>query len=339
MSYAAKYSAWRISVFVVYTAALFIGLSPETRLNIRALPYVLLLGLFFGSSLVVSRFSVGQFAPAAYIGIRMVIASLMSLGVYALVTGRRVPRDRELWKRAGLLGIFGTAVPMTCVVTSLQYQSSGVASLLLTTGPAMTVVLAHWILPDELLNKRKIFGVSLALGGALLLALSGENGLPDVARADPKGYLLVVLGMVSSSIMIIYARKYLRDYDAFDVGSVRLFSTAIAMIPFTLLTVGFDLSAVDSAGIVGLLYAAVVGTFIGFMLSFYTIKRFGATPAVMTTYVIPIVAGVGGVLLLDEEITGIMVVGMIVIASGIALIQEYRKPAGWLRRYPHRGSY
>ena len=323
----------------MYTAALFAGLSSETRLNIRALPYVLLLGLFFGSSLVVSRFNVGQFAPAAYIGIRMVIASLMSLGVYALVTGRRVPRDRELWKRAGLLGIFGTAVPMTCVVTSLQYQSSGVASLLLTTGPAMTVVLAHWILPDELLNKRKIFGVSLALGGALLLALSGENGLPDVARADPKGYLLVVLGMVSSSIMIIYARKYLRDYDAFDVGSVRLFSTAIAMIPFTLLTVGFDLSAVDAAGIVGLLYAAVVGTFIGFMLSFYTIKRFGATPAVMTTYVIPIVAGVGGVLLLDEEITGTMVVGMIVIASGIALIQEYRKPAGWLRRYPHRGSY
>ena len=50
-------------------------------------------------------------------------------------------------------------------------------------------------------------------------------------------------------------------------------------------------------------------------------------------------AGVGGVLLLGEEITGAMVMGMIVIASGIALIQEYRKPAGWLRRYPHRGSY
>lgn len=324
---------------MVYTAALFAYLTGDTRLSIRALPYVLLLGLFFGSSLVVSRFSVGQFAPSAYIGIRMVIASLMSLGVYALVTGRRVPREPVLWKRAGLLGVFGTAVPMTCVVSSLQYQSSGVASLLLTTGPALTIVLAHWILPDELLNKRKIFGVCLALGGALLLALSGENGLPNVTRADPKGYLLVVLGMISSSIMIIYARKYLRDYDAFDVGSVRLFATAIAMMPFALLTVGFDLSAVDGAGVAGLLYAAVVGTFLGFMLSFYTIKRFGATPAVMTTYIIPIVAGVGGVLLLGEEITGAMVVGMIVIASGIALIQDYRKPVGLLRRYPHRGSY
>ena len=308
-------------------------------MSVRALPYVLLLGLFFGSSLVVSRFTVSQFDPVAYIAIRMVIASLMSLGVYALLTGRGVPRDRELWKRAGLLGTFGTAVPMTCVVSSLQFQSSGMASLLLTTGPAMTVVLAHWFLPDEILNKRKIFGVTLALGGALLLALSGENGLPDVSQADPRGYALVVVGMISSSIMIIYARKYLREYDAFDVGSVRLFATAIVMTPFALLTAGFDLSAVDAAGVAGLIYAAVIGTFLGFMLSFYTIKRFGATPAVMTTYVIPIVAGVGGVLLLGEEITGAMVIGMIVIASGIALIQEYRKPAGWLRRYPHRGSY
>ena len=323
----------------MYTHPLFAQLTWNPPLNIKALPYVILLGLFFGSSLVVSRFSVGQFDPTTYIGVRMIIASLMSLLVYSIATGRRVPRDKELWKRAGLLGIFGTAVPMTCVVTSLQYQSSGVASLLLSTGPAMTIVMAHFILPDELLNRRKVIGVSLALGGALMLALSGEDGLPNVSRADPTGYLLVTVGMIFSSIMVIYARKYLSGYDAFDVGSVRLFATAIVMMPFSLLTVGFDVSAVDAVGIAGLIYAAVIGTFVGFMLSFYNIKRFGATPTVMTTYVIPIVAGVGGVLLLGEEITGAMVIGMLVIVGGIAFLQEYRKPTGLLRRYPHRGSY
>ena len=148
-------------------------------MSIKALPYVILLGLFFVSSLVVSRFSVGQLDPTTYIGLRMLIASVMALMVYAITTGRHLPRDLELWKRAGLLGVFGTAVPMTCVVTSLQYQSSGVASLLLATGPALTVCLAHFILPDELLNRRKAIGVCLALGGAVLLALSGEDGLPD----------------------------------------------------------------------------------------------------------------------------------------------------------------
>ncbi len=308
-------------------------------MNISALPYVILLAFFFGSSLVVSRFSVSQYDPTTYIGLRMIIASIMCLLMYTFVARRRLPRNLELWKRASLLGVFGTAIPMTCVVASLQYQSSGVSSLLLSTGPALTVMLAHFILPDELLNRRKIIGVSLALGGALLLALSGEDGLPDVSQAMPTGYLLVSIGMVFSAVMVIYARKYLRGYDTYDVGSIRIFSTALVVMPLSLLTVGFDMSAVNEAGYFGLAYAAVVGTFLGLILSFYNIKRFGATPAVMATYIIPIVAGVGGVLFLGEEITMTMLLGMAVIVGGIALLQEYRKPAGLLRRYPHRGSY
>ncbi len=294
-------------------------------MSIKALPYIILLGFFFGSSLVASRFSVGQYDPTTYIGLRMVIASLISLVIYWLVAGRSLPRDLKLWKRASLLGVFGTAVPMTCVVASLQYQSSGVSSLLLTTAPALTVILAHFLLPDELLNWRRFVGVGLALGGAVLLAASGENGLPDIDEAVPTGYILVGIGMVFSSLMIIYARKYLRGYDAYDVASIRIFSAGMVMVPFSLLTVGFDMSAVTEAGVFGLLYAAIVGTFMGLMLSFYNIKRFGATSAVMATYVVPIVAGIGGVLALGEEITATMIFGMVVIISGIALLQEYQQ--------------
>lgn len=308
-------------------------------MNIKALPCVTLLGFIFGSSLVVSRFSVGQYDPTTYIGLRMIIASLMALAVYCFVARRRLPRDLELWKRASMLGIFGTAAPMTCVIASLQYQSSGVESLLLSTGPALTLILAHFILPDELMSRRKAIGVGLALGGALLLAVSGEDGLPQVEASDPTGFILVTVGMIFSSVMIIYARKYLRGYDAYDVGSIRIFSTALLMTPFSLLTVGFDLSAVNEAGYLSLAYAAIVGTFLGLMLSFYNIKRFGATPAVMTTYIIPVVAGIGGVLVLGEEITLTMLIGMVVIVGGIAMIQEHGKPLDLFRRYPHRGSY
>ena len=78
------------------------------------------------------------------------------------------------------------SVPMVCVISALQYQSSGVTSLLLATGPALTVCLAHFVLPDELLNRRKAIGVTLALGGALLLARKRRRWLAgcDRSRAD-----------------------------------------------------------------------------------------------------------------------------------------------------------
>lgn len=294
-------------------------------MNIQALPYVILSGLLYGSSLIASRFSVGQFAPTTYIGLRVIIASTAHLFVYWMMSGRTLPRDKTLWKRAIIMGIFGTAVPLTCVVSSLQYQSSGVTSLLLTTSPALTVILAHFLLNDERLTGRKIIGVSLALGGAIMLALNGENGLPDVAGGDIRGYLFVGIAITASATMTIYARKYLSGYNAFDVASIRMFTASIVIMPLSVLTIGLDLSEVTGEGYFALIYAAIFGTFLGFLMAFYNIKRFGATPASMTSYIIPIVAGIGGVIVIGEEVTTTMIVGMVVIISGISLLQEFKR--------------
>jgi drug/metabolite transporter (DMT)-like permease len=95
-------------------------------------------------------------------------------------------------------------------------------------------------------------------------------------------------------------------------------------MPLSAVFIGFDLSPVTTPGYLALLYAAIIGTFLGMMLSFYNIKRFGATASAMTSYVMPIVTGFGGWLLLDEQITTNMLIGVVFIIAGIALIN--RKP-------------
>ncbi len=290
-------------------------------MSTAAVPYILLLGFLFGSTLIASRFSVGQFHPTTYIWLRMALASLGHAGVYLL--GRRQwPADPQLWRRAALLGVLGTAIPMTSIVTSLQYQSAGLTSILLTAGPAVTVVMAHFFLPDEPLSGRKSAGVILALGGGVLLALRGESGLPDVTRASPVGYGLVLLAILTSSGMTIYARKYMQSYNAFDVASVRMLAATLTVAPLSLVWVGFDLSRVTGVGYFALGYAALVGTFLGMLVAFYNIKRFGATAAAMALYIIPAVAGIGGVLVLGETITLWMLAGLALIAGGIWLINR-----------------
>jgi drug/metabolite transporter (DMT)-like permease len=293
----------------------------EVTLPPRAIPYVLLQGFLFGSTLIASRFSVGQFHPLLYIGLRLVISSVGYAAVY-LIGRRSWPRERRLWTHGAVLGVLGTAAPVTFIVSSLQYQSSGVTSTLITLGPAITVVLAHFALKDEDLNRRKVLGVALALSGGVLLALRGETGLPDVGQANPVGYVLVLLAVLSASSATIFARKYMKDMDEFDVASVRIFSAAVVVLPFTLLIAGLDFSGVDVRGYFALGYASLIGTFLGMMVAFVVVNRFGATASAMTVYVIPAVAGVGGVLLLDEQITLGLVLGMVLIAGGILLINR-----------------
>jgi drug/metabolite transporter (DMT)-like permease len=292
-------------------------------LPIQAIPYVLLLGVLFGTTLIASRFSVGQFEPTTYISLRLVLASLGYFFLYVFSGQRRKwPTGRNLWKHAGLLGVFGTAVPMVFLVTSLKFQSSGMTSILITLGPAITVVMAHFVLPEEPLTKRKTIGVVIALSGALLLVLLGESGIPDVSQANPIGYFLVLTAMVCGSATTVYARKYMTDLDAVQVASVRIFVAALVVVPLSLLIIGFDLSRVNQQGYLALGWASLTGTFLAMLIAFYNIKRFGATTAAMTAYVIPVVASIGGMLVLNEEITSGMLAGMALIVIGITVINQ-----------------
>jgi drug/metabolite transporter (DMT)-like permease len=213
---------------------------------------------------------------------------------------------------------------MNLFAASLKYQSSGITAILNTLGPAIIVVMAHFILPEEPLTKRKIIGVVLALSGALLLVLLGESGLPDVSQASPTGYLLAFTAMICASTSVVYARKYMSDLDSFQVASARIFIAALVALPLSILFVGFNLSRVNQQGFLVLGWAALVGTFLAMFISFYCIKRFGATASAMTAYVIPIVASIGGLLLLDEQITPGMLAGMALIVVGIAIINQRR---------------
>ena len=293
--------------------------SDRARL-IRAALLVLLLGFFYGSTIVVSRFSVGQYDPRTYISLRLLLALACHVGVYAFSREKQWSRDRSLWWRAGILGVIGTALPMTAIVSSLQYLSSGVASLLLTLNPVIVVVLAQFFLRDEKLTWLKTAGVAVAFSGAGLLFLRGETGLGTFAQADWRGYAWVAVGVLAGGGAAVYARRFLRTGDAWDVASIRMATAAVVLLPIVALTVGYDMSNVTAIGYAGLIYAALTGTFGGMWLSFYLIKQYGATVASQTTYVIPVISTVLGAVALGEQISGTMLAGMAIIFAGLTLL-------------------
>ena len=296
------------------------GRFTSIAMNNKSLPYVSLLALIFGSTLLASRFSIGQFAALTYVALRLLLASMCHLLIVAMSGGRRWPRDRRVWRHAPVVGVMGTAIPMSFIVSSLQYQSSGITSLLLTAAPAFTVILAHFFLPDEHLNGRKVVGVILAISGAAGLVIMGENGLPDVQEANPLGYILVITAIFSGSISAVYARRNLLEVDSFDAASVRMWTAVLVVLPVSILLAGFDLSRVAVSGYATLLYAAVIGTFGGMLLEFNILQRFGATATAITANLVPIFALIGGWLFLGEEISTGMLAAMALIIAGVTII-------------------
>lgn len=291
----------------------------------RPFPFVLLLGFLWGTNLVASRFGVGEFHPLLFISIRLAGASLLFIPILYL-TGRPLPRDRSIWLHAAISGILGIAIPMSFFFFALQFMSSGVASIFVTGSPALIAIAAHFFLPDEPLSRIKGIGVLLALAGSIFLAIRGESGLADVTRANPWGPIIILLGMCADVANTIFVRRRMQQMDPFAVTGIRLLSAAIATSIATVLFVEIDFSQVSQNGWLAVLYATVLGALAGQFLAFYITGRFGATAFSLTAYVIPLVATFFGVFLLDEIVTSGILIGVLLIGTGLYFINQGQRP-------------
>lgn len=290
-------------------------------MHTKAFPYIGLLGFFWGTNIVASRFGIGEFDPFFFLALRLTIASLTFLVVFLLRNGR-FPKTHTVWQYAILSGILGVAIPMSTFILSLQYQSSGVASIYVTTAPAQIAIAAHFFLPDERMTRNKAVGVSLALLGSLFLVLLGESGLADVSRANPLGVILIMTGLIAETINTIIVRKRMTNMAPMQITAVRLLVGAVCLITLSLFLGDFSFARVTGAGYFSLFYAALIGASAGQFMAFTIQRKFGATAFSLVSFVVPVVATTVGVLLLDEIVTGGMLIGVLLIASGIYLINK-----------------
>ena len=294
-------------------------------MQIQAVVYVLLLAVLMGTVTVASRFCLGQFDPIMYSALRIFFAALAYWCFYLFrIGGRKIPRDKNLWVRSALTGILGSGLTVILIVSAMQYLSSGVTATLVTIFPVIVVILAHFFLTDERLTPLKITGVLLAVSGTVLMIARGETGLSGVEKANPLGYIMILGGSLIAGFVTIYMRKKMVDYDTIDVVSIRMTSAALVAIPAAFLMEGLDLSRVNAVGWGVFVYATFV-MFSGFLLGFFILKRYGATLSAMSDYISPIIAAMGGAMLLDEKVTTGMLAGMGLILVGVVLINMPQK--------------
>jgi drug/metabolite transporter (DMT)-like permease len=91
-------------------------------------------------------------------------------------------------------------------------------------------------------------------------------------------------------------------------------------LPLGIFVFGYDFAQVSPSTWGLIFYGSIASTFFGFILSLTVINRFGVTTSIITNYLVPIVATITGALLLNEIVTGGMIFGMMVILSGIYII-------------------
>lgn len=266
--------------------------------------------------------------PMQYLYFRFLVAGIISLPYFIYHLFRFRPTLSYSLKVL-LLELFGLPLPLLLLYTGLDKTTALEASLIGATGPIF-VVLGGIIFLHERESKREWQGLALALFGSLLLVadplLTGKN---IDTLGSTYGNLLIVSYNVIYAIYAVMAKKFYRRTPAYYFGSLvylltagiyAFFLSSTHSLPnYHLLTTNFQV-------FLPVLYMALPGGFIAFILYLYAQSKIEVSEANLFTYLNGAVAIPASFLLLGEVPSPLAIIAIILIAYGV--LHAETLPAG-----------
>jgi len=288
---------------------------------------ILVASVAWGTNGVATRSALNDgIPPVAIVAIRAILASVVLL-ILLRLRGRKVPTSWSSWSSAMVQGVFQLSVPFVLFNFAYDNASAGFVGLFAALIPLGTAIIAHFMLPDEPMNLPKLVGLTLAFVGVGYLLLSGDSGLPDGGRpALAAG--LSILAVSSVSYAGVYAKLHAHSFDPMELSFMQ-FAIGIFLVGSAMLVIEGMPPRISSWGWLLIAYMTLVGSVTPFLLFFWLLQHVSATKASLVGYVVPLVALVAGITLLNEKLQAGIVVGGALIVVGVVITERAER-----RRFP-----
>jgi len=282
------------------------------------------IALIWGSSFLFIAVALDSIEPG------LITWGRIALGAAVL---NAVPRARSAIAaedrfRLVLLSLLWVAVPFTLFPLAEQHISSAVTGMLNGSMPIFAALVAGVLLRTPP-GPAQAAGLCVGLTGTVLVSLD-QLGEGDSAWI---GILLALAATVCYGFAINIAAPLQRRYGSLAVMARMLAMATLWTLPFGAWSVPgstFEWGPALSVAFIG-----AVGTGIAFVVMATLVGSVGSTRAAMATYLIPVVAMVLGVVVRDEQVgwIGVLGVGLVVAGAWFASRAE-RTPAPTAVREP-----
>lgn len=277
----------------------------------------LILCVIWGSTWLFIKLGLENLPPITFAGIRFVIACAI-LFLLIRVRGISLPNNRRDWGLLALTGVLSFSLNYGLVFWGEQYISSGLAALLQATLPAFGLVIAHIHLPSERMTWSKIFGVVIGFAG---VAVVFSNQLAIAGGKALAGCVALVLSAFFAAYSNVLVKAHGRKLEPAILAAGQMF---FGLIPLLLIGIPLEGNPFHfhwtPMALVAMLYLAVVGSVIAFLLYYWLIQNMNVTNTMLIAMVTPVVAVVLGMVVLGEDLSWRTVAGGIMIMVGVRFV-------------------
>ncbi len=261
----------------------------------------------------------GVFPPGEFAALRFLTGSIALLSLCFI---RKIPLpNKSDFKWFVLCGLLQTTYFNIAIQISLNYISAGLTSVLTYSMPLFLSIMAHRWIPGEKLTARKTIGIVIGIIG-LFLSLNIHFG----------GSIWILLLALSSAISwatasLLFKLK-LKHCDTVQFTTWQMTIGAAGLLIYTLSFENGE-SHWGFMPVVYILFSGVIASALAFVMWNHILRRTEASKASVSLLFVPIVGVISGYIFLDESLSILTMVGILLVLVGIWFVnskstQEHR---------------
>lgn len=271
--------------------------------------------VIWSTTFISTKVLLRTFNPVEILILRFVIGYVVLLLVKPRILKTESLKQELMYALAGLSGV---GLYYMLENTGLEYTLASNAGVIIAAAPFFTAVMAHFINKKEDRFCTNFFiGFVIALAGIALISFNGAQ-----LELNPVGDLMVFGAALCWAVYCNVLKKINSYGHSLLLGTRRIFAWGILFfavcIPFT----DFDITGEEllmPANIGNLLFLGVGACAGCFIMWNYASKVIGPVSANFYIYLTPVVTLAASALLLDEPMTGLLILGTVLTLAGLVV--------------------
>lgn len=281
---------------------------------------LLIPSVLWGSSYMFMHHLAPVYGPVLTATIRVLIGSSVLL-IYMKLIGENLEYKKN-YRIYMLIGITNSAIPFVLYAYAALYIPSSLSVIINSTSPMFGAVFAMMILRDKL-SRNKVIGLLLGTIGVGFVS-------SDIFSTSSLELYLSIIACLGAALLYGFSGTLAKKYAShikpkqLTTGSL-LFAGIGLLIVYTVLSLLGQVPPVNSSNLfVDILIITLFGilcTSIPYIAYYKLLQEVGTVKALMVTYLMPVVGVILGIIS-GESITGFMVVGLVIIFTGIYILSR-----------------
>ena len=292
---------------------------PPQPSMIQTFSAIIVAAIGWGSGNVISRSLLIDGINEIYlITIRVVVIGTILFAYYLFFIREKF--QITIFKEATLTSIFSLFAVSWFFIFALQYISSGLVTLLISSAPVFTAIWLKILLKEENITKTRYISIFIGLIGVSYLFLTKETGLLNQGDIVIAG-TLAFLGVQCIALATVLNRKYAPKYKVFTWLTYQYPLVMFLTISVFLI---FDttVETLSTTQVIRITFL-IVANLSAFTSFTWLIRRVSALQVASVDYLVPIIGVSAGVIFLDESFNfNVVIAGAFIFISLILNTKE-----------------